>query len=60
MYRDHLKRFGDCDRNGTLTAVEVRDAVGMYLGLKPVLTCVDSDNGGAVSGAELQKVMNSF
>ena len=53
-------KAGDCDRNGTLTAVEVRDAVGMYLGLKPVLTCVDSDNGGAVSGAELQKVMNSF
>ena len=32
----------------------------MFLGLKTAEACVDQDNGGSVSIAEVQKVINSF
>jgi alpha-tubulin suppressor-like RCC1 family protein/ribosomal protein L27 len=51
---------GDCDNSGTVTIAEVQSAINMYLGLKPVTTCVDTDQNGIVSIAEVQKVINSF
>ena len=32
----------------------------MYLGLMPVTACVDSDNSGTGSIAEVQKVINGY
>jgi hypothetical protein len=32
----------------------------MYLGIMPVSACVDSDNSGNISIAEVQKVINGY
>ena len=51
---------GDCDASGTVTIAEVQSAVNMFLGLRPVLACVDMDGNGQVSISEVQKVINAF
>lgn len=51
---------GDCDNNSTVTIAEVQSAINMFLGINPVLLCVDADNSGAVSIAEVQKTINGF
>ena len=51
---------GDCDNSGTVTIVEVQSAINMFLGLKPVESCVNVEDVSGVSIAEVQKVINSF
>jgi alpha-tubulin suppressor-like RCC1 family protein len=51
---------GDCDNNGTVTIGEVQSAINMFLGLKTVETCVDTNGAEGVSIAEVQKTINSF
>ena len=48
---------GDCDNSGTVTIVEVQSAINMFLGLKPVESCVNVDDVSGVSIAEVQKVI---
>ena len=54
------KKPGDCDGNNVVSIGEVRSAVEMYLGLSPVLGCVDLDGSGSVGMGELQKTINGF
>ena len=51
---------GDCDHSGTVTITEVQSAINLFLGLKPVESCVNVDGVSGVSIAEVQKVINSF
>jgi hypothetical protein len=51
---------GDCDGDGKVSIAEVQNAIDMYLGLKPVLGCVDQDGNGTVTVSEIQKVINTF
>ena len=51
---------GDCDNNGSVTISDVQSAINMFLGIKPVLACMDIDSSGGVSIAEVQKVINGF
>lgn len=51
---------GDCDKDGAVSAVEVRSAIGMSLGVGAVTSCVDSSGDGSVRAAEAQKVIGSF
>jgi hypothetical protein len=53
-------KAGDCDSSGTVTIAEVQSAINMFLGLNPVLSCVNVDGVGGVTIAEVQKVINSF
>jgi len=50
---------GDCDGDGTVTIAEVQSAINMYLGILPVLDCVDVNKNGKVSIGEVQKVINN-
>jgi len=43
-----------------VTIAEVQSAINMFLGLKLVAGCVDTDDNGIVSIAEVQKGINSF
>lgn len=51
---------GDCDISGTITIAEVQNAINMFLGLNPLLSCVDMDASSTVSIAEVQTVINGF
>jgi uncharacterized protein YfaP (DUF2135 family) len=51
---------GDCDGNGVVSISEVQSAINMYLGLTPVLSCVDMDGGKTVTISEVQKTINAF
>ncbi|WP_162604724.1 carboxypeptidase-like regulatory domain-containing protein [Geomonas edaphica] len=51
---------GDCDGNGNVTMTEVQGAINMFLGNKPVTSCVDADGSGAVNIAELRNVVNAY
>jgi RHS repeat-associated protein len=53
-------KAGDCDANGTVTIAEVQSAINMFLGLKTVALCVDTNGDTTVSIAEVQKTINSF
>jgi uncharacterized repeat protein (TIGR02543 family) len=53
-------KAGDCDNSGTVTIAEVQSAINMFLGLKSVAACVDTNGDTAVSIAEVQKTINSF
>lgn len=53
-------KLGDCNRDNVVSITEVQNAVGMFLGLNPVLSCVDKDGVGGVSIGEMQQVVNSF
>lgn len=50
----------DCDANGNVDLVDVQSAINMFLGLKTVATCIDSDNSTKVSISEVQKTINLF
>jgi len=52
--------FRTDDDCGPVTIAKVQGAINMYLGLKPVDSCVDVDGSGAVSIAEVQKVINAY
>ncbi|MBI5484854.1 MAG: right-handed parallel beta-helix repeat-containing protein [Deltaproteobacteria bacterium] len=51
---------GDCDGDSAVGIGEVQGAINMFLGLKPVLICVDGDDNKTVSIAEVQKSINAF
>ena len=51
---------GDCDNNSTVGIDEVQSAINMYLGLKLVRGCVDVDDSGGVSIAEVRLTFNAF
>ena len=53
-------KTGDCDGNDTVTIAEVQACINMYLGINPVLQCVDMDNSGIVVIAEVQKCINEY
>ncbi|MDD2855417.1 MAG: choice-of-anchor D domain-containing protein [Desulfuromonadaceae bacterium] len=53
-------RPGDCNGSGTVDIAEVQSAINMFLGLKSVQACVDTDGINGVSIAEVQKTINSF
>ena len=49
-----------CDNGDTVTIAAVQSAINMFLGIKAVEICVDTDYNGTVSIAEVQKVINGF
>ncbi len=51
---------GDCDGNGSVTMTEVQSAMNMFLGSKPVTSCVDTDGSGAVTITEVRNVVNGY
>jgi len=60
LYDTYISTPGDCNHDGQVSIAEVQAAINMYLGLKPVDSCVDTDNSGNVSIAEVQKVINGY
>ncbi len=50
---------GDCNGDGNVSIGELQSAINMYLGILPVLDCVDVNGDGNVSIAEVQKVINN-
>lgn len=54
------KNAGDCDNSGTVTIDEVQSAINMFLQIKSVDGCVDTNGDGMVSISEVQKVINEF
>ena len=55
-----VRQPGDCSGDGFVSIAEVQSAISMFLGLKPVLSCVDQAGLGGVTTAGVQKVVNSF
>ena len=51
---------GDCDGDSAVGIAEVQSAINMYLGLKPVASCVDADGSTTVTIAEVQQSVNGF
>lgn len=51
---------GDCNSSGTVTIDEVQSAINMFLGINPVLLCVDTSKDGVVTIDEVQKAINGF
>ena len=51
---------GDCDGDSAVGIAEVQSAINMYLGLKPVASCVDADGNATVTIAEVQQSVNGF
>ena len=51
---------GDCNGDTVVSADEVKNAINMFLGVAPVLSCVDKDGAGGVSASEVQKVVNWY
>ena len=49
-----------CDNGATVTIAAVQSAINMFLGIKAVEICVDTDYNGSVGIAEVQKVINRF
>ena len=51
---------GDCDGNGQVSIAEVQSSINMFLRLKTVAICVDREDTGAVTIADVARVINRF
>lgn len=51
---------GDCDSSGYVNINEVRSAIDMFMGIKPLTPCVDVNGYNSLNCTDLQKVIRNY